>query len=163
MTGEVAEYVMEQTVAKILYHSGFEGTLIIISSLTIDFQPFAFDVITNIAIEYMQDLGRTLTMYQNNTDQRKKFTEEVGILSLTTHLQQGIILHMLDLNGVHNLEQLEMYIKDDIERYGTKLEDCHRRLKRFLTELLVTQLATIKLTRNAAPGTPRRPGQHKSL
>jgi len=163
MTGEVAEYVMEQTVAKILYHSGFEGTLIIISLLTIDFQPFAFDVVTNIAIEYMQDLGRTLTMYQNNTDQRKKFTEEVGILSLTTHLQQGIILHMLDLNGVHNLEQLEMYIKDDIERYGTKLEDCHRRLKRFLTELLVTKLPTIKLTRNAAPRTTRRRGRHTSL
>jgi hypothetical protein len=45
--------------------------------LTLDFQPFAFDVITNIAIEYMQDLGRTLTMYLNNVDQRKKFTEEV--------------------------------------------------------------------------------------
>ena len=163
MTGEVAEYVMEQTVAKILYHSGFEGTLIIISSLTIDFQPFAFDVITNIAIEYMQDLGRTLTTYLNNTDQRKKFTEEVVILSSTTHLQQEIILHMLDLNGVHNLEQLEMYIKDDIERYGTKLEDCHRRLKRFLTELLVSQLMTIKLTRNAAPGSTRRRGRHKSL
>jgi hypothetical protein len=44
---------------------------------------------------------------------------------------------MLDLNGVQDLEELEMYIKDDIERYGTKLEDCHRRLKRFLTELLV--------------------------
>ena len=87
MTGEVAEYVMEQTVAKILYHSGFEGTLIIISSLTIDFQPFAFDVITNIAIEYMQDLGRTLTTYLNNADQRKKFTEEVGILSSRTRLQ----------------------------------------------------------------------------
>jgi len=163
MTGEIAEYVMEQTVAKILYHSGFEGTLIIISLLTIDFQPFAFDVVTNIAIEYMQDLGRTLTTYLNNTDQRKKFTEEVVILSSTTHLQQEIILHMLDLNGVHNLEQLEMYIKDDIERYGTKLEDCHRRLKRFLTELLVSQLMTIKLTRNAAPGSTRRRGRHKSL
>jgi len=87
MTCEVAEYVMEQTVAKILYHSGFEGTLIITSPLTIDFQPFAFDIVTNIAIEYMQDLGRTLTTYLNNADQRKKFTEEVGILSSRTRLQ----------------------------------------------------------------------------
>jgi hypothetical protein len=61
----------------------------------------------------------------NNLDRRKRFSEE------------EMILHMLDLNGVRNLEELEMYIKDDIERYGTKLEDCHRRLKRFLTELLV--------------------------
>jgi hypothetical protein len=73
----------------------------------------------------MQDLGRTLTTYMNNRDRRKRFSEE------------EMILHMLDLNGVRNIEELEMYIKDDIERYGTKLEDCHRRLKRFLTELLV--------------------------
>jgi len=46
-------------------------------------------------------------------------------------------MHALDLNGVQDLERLDVYIKDDIERYGTKLEDCHRRLKRFLTELLV--------------------------
>jgi transcriptional activator SPT7 len=46
-------------------------------------------------------------------------------------------MHALDLNGVQDLDRLDVYIKDDIERYGTKLEDCHRRLKRFLTELLV--------------------------
>ena len=46
-------------------------------------------------------------------------------------------MHALDLNGVQDLERLDIYIKDDIERYGTKLEDCHRRLKRFLAELLV--------------------------
>ena len=50
---------------------------------------------------------------------------------------QDLLLHALDLNGVQDLERLEVYIKDDIERYGTKLEDCHRRLKRFLAELLV--------------------------
>jgi hypothetical protein len=46
-------------------------------------------------------------------------------------------MHALDLNGVEDLDRLNIYIKDDIERYGTKLEDCHRRLKRFLAELLV--------------------------
>ena len=50
---------------------------------------------------------------------------------------QELLLHALDLNGVQDLERLDVYIKDDIERYGTKLEDCHRRLKRFLAELLV--------------------------
>lgn len=44
------------------------------------------------------------------------------------------------MNGVEDLEKLDVYIKDDIERYGTKLEDCHRRLKRFLAELLVLTL-----------------------
>ena len=130
MTRELAEYVMEQTVAKVLFHCGFEGPYTTSHSRAdrADFQPFAFDVVTNLAIEYMQDLGRTLTTYMNNLDRRKRFTEE------------EMILHMLDLNGVRNLDQLETYIKDDIERYGTKLEDCHRRLKRFLTELLVRRI-----------------------
>jgi hypothetical protein len=72
----------------------------------------------------------------NNNDGRKKYTEEVNFLYDEPNLQE-ILLHALDLNGVQDLEKLDVYIKDDIERYGTKLEDCHRRLKRFLAELLV--------------------------
>jgi hypothetical protein len=75
-------------------------------------------------------------MYMNNNDGRKKYTEEVNLLYDVPNLQE-ILLHALDLNGVQDLERLDVYIKDDIERYGTKLEDCHRRLKRFLAELLV--------------------------
>jgi len=45
-------------------------------------------------------------------------------------------MHALGLSGIDGLEKLDVYIKDDVERYGTKLEDCHRRLKRFLAELL---------------------------
>lgn len=75
-------------------------------------------------------------MYMNNNDGRKKYTEEVNHLNDVPNFQE-ILLHALDLNGVQDLERLDVYIKDDIERYGTKLEDCHRRLKRFLTELLV--------------------------
>lgn len=50
-------------------------------------------------------------------------------------------MHALELNGVDSLERIDVYIKDDVERYGTKLEDCHRRLKRFLAELLVMYLS----------------------
>lgn len=68
---------MEQTIAKILFHSGFEGISFYRLELIFDFQPFAFDVITGVAIEYLQEIGRTLTMYMNNNDSRKKYTEEV--------------------------------------------------------------------------------------
>jgi hypothetical protein len=76
---------MEQTIAKILFHSGFEGISLSRLELIFDLQPFAFDVITGVAIEYLQDIGRTLTMYMNNNDSRKKYTEEVRhlVLSLT--------------------------------------------------------------------------------
>ena len=80
MNAELARYVMEQTIAKILFHSGFEGIFLYRFGLIFDFQPFAFDVITGVAIEYLQDIGRTLTMYMNNNDSRKKYTEEVNYL-----------------------------------------------------------------------------------
>lgn len=136
MNAELARYVMEQTIAKVLFHTGFEGTLSLFSKLTADFQPSALDIITGVAIEYLQELGRTLRLYMNSNDGRKKYSEEVRSTS-RRHSFQELIMHALDLNGVQDLERLDVYIKDDIERYGTKLEDCHRRLKRFLTELLV--------------------------
>ena len=131
MTSELARYVMEQAIAKLLFHSGFEGIYRFFNSLTSEFQASAFDLITGVAIEYLQDIGRTLRLYLNNNDSRKKYTEE------------ELILHALDLNGVEDLERLDIYIKDDIERYGTKLEDCHRRLKRFLAELLVSPITDV--------------------
>jgi len=77
MNAELARYVMEQTIAKVLFHSGFEGTLSVCTWLTEDFQPSAFDIITGVAIEYLQELGRTLRLYMNNNDGRKKYSEEV--------------------------------------------------------------------------------------
>jgi len=66
MNGELGRYVMEQAIAKLLYHTGFE-----------DFQPSALDVMTSVAIEYLQDIGKTLRLYMNNVDGRKKFSAEV--------------------------------------------------------------------------------------
>jgi hypothetical protein len=68
---------MEQTIAKVLFHTGFEGTLSFDINLTADFQPSALDIITGVAIEYLQELGRTLRLYMNSNDGRKKYSEEV--------------------------------------------------------------------------------------
>jgi hypothetical protein len=65
-------------------------------------------------------------------------------------------MHALDLNGVEDLERLDVYIKDDIERYGTKLEDCHRRLKRFLADLLVCSKGLLLTVASCASGRRRR-------
>jgi transcriptional activator SPT7 len=139
ITPEVGRYAMEQAIARMLFHTGFEGHSLC-SMLILDFQASAFDLVTGVAIEYLQKIGATLTLYMTCTDTRSKFAEEVR--PSTTFLTQELLLHALDMNGVEDLEKLDVYIKDDIERYGTKLEDCHRRLKRFLSELLVLRLRT---------------------
>jgi len=64
------------------------------------------------------------------------------------------------MNGVEDLEKLNVYIKDDIERYGTKLEDCHRRLKRFYAELLVRDHT---MTLMLAACLPRRRRWHQYI
>jgi hypothetical protein len=40
---------------------------------------------TGIAVEYLQGVGQTLTLYMNNNDMRKKFSEEVTPVSSLTH------------------------------------------------------------------------------
>lgn len=54
-----------------------------------DFQPSALDIITGVAVEYLQDIGRTLRLYMNNNDGRKKYSEEVYDLCLPS-LTPGI-------------------------------------------------------------------------
>jgi transcriptional activator SPT7 len=45
-------------------------------------------------------------------------------------------MHTLYENGVVELFDLETYIHDDVERYGYRLEDVHRRLQTSYQDLL---------------------------
>jgi transcriptional activator SPT7 len=47
-----------------------------------------------------------------------------------------MLLHALNENGA-DVESLDSYIKDDIERLGTKLNGIQQRMRLHLTDLLV--------------------------
>lgn len=49
----------------------------------IDFQVSAFDIITEVAIEHLQEIGRTMRLYMNNNNGRKQYTKEVFPIFLT--------------------------------------------------------------------------------
>jgi len=49
--------------------------------------------------------------------------------------QEEAVLHSLHANGV-DLESLETYVKDDVERLGTKLGGMHDRMRSYYAELL---------------------------
>lgn len=113
----VCRHAFKRTVGKIFYHAGFE-----------DFQPSALDAVTDIASEFFQKLTGNLKSYQEmpmvETEQpRFTFEEQV--------------LHSLHENGL-DLEALETYVKDDVERLGTKLSVVHERMKAHLADLLVS-------------------------
>ncbi|RUS30725.1 hypothetical protein BC938DRAFT_479038 [Jimgerdemannia flammicorona] len=95
--------LLGRVVAKMLAHAGFEGA-----------QASAAHVVTEVAVDYMMNLGKSLRVYMDNYNKGMSAEE--------------IVLHTLYENGVNNIGELESYVRDEIERYGTKLGDIHRRL-----------------------------------
>lgn len=117
MSPWVCRAAFQRAVGKIFYHAGFE-----------DFQPSALDAVTDVASDFFGKLIRTFTLYneapKDNLDAHSYSAEEQ-------------VLHCLHKNGL-DLESLETYVKDDVERLGSKLGVVHERMKAHLADLLVS-------------------------
>ena len=120
----------QRAVGKIFYHAGFE-----------DFQPAALDAATDIASDYFSKLIRTFTTYAEVPK-----ADEAATPRYTAEEQ---VLHTLEKNGL-DLDALEMYVKDDVERLNSKLLVVHERMKAHLADLLVSTLE--KLTSSIRDG-----------
>ncbi|KAJ8607631.1 hypothetical protein MRB53_040150 [Persea americana] len=105
----------QRSVGKIFYHAGFE-----------DFQPSALESVTDLAQEYFIKLSDSMKMYHEQP------RDNAGQSRFTFEEQ---ILHTLHENGT-DLESLETYVKDDVERLGGKLGVVHERMKAHLADLL---------------------------
>lgn len=116
---------MQRSVAKIFYHAGFE-----------ELQPSALDTVTDIAGDYFQKLVRTFGVYR---EAEKKpavgIFAERGARSQPRFTPEEVILHTLNENG-HDVDSLESYARDDIDRLGNKLSQIHERMKAHLADLL---------------------------
>jgi transcriptional activator SPT7 len=118
---------LQRSVAKVFYHTGFE-----------EYQPCALEAVTDIAADFFQKLGATFKSYMETP--KVSVSESHETTSPATewkpaYTQSEIVLHTLSTVGIH-IDELESYIKDDVERLGTKLATAHDRLKSLLTELL---------------------------
>jgi transcriptional activator SPT7 len=125
MANAVCKAAMQRSVAKICYHAGFE-----------ELQPSALDVITDIAGDFFRKLAQTFNVYSeapmipvlsNGKEVTKKYQQRFT--------DEEVVLHTLSENGL-DVESLEGYIKDDIERVGGKLGVMHDRIKAHLSDLL---------------------------
>ena len=130
---------MKRSVGKVFYHAGFE-----------DFQPSALETVTDIASEYFTKLVDAFKCFREQPKQdpetsRFSFEEQV--------------LHSLHEHGL-DLEALETYVKDDVERLGTKLGVVHDRMRSHLADLLVS--ADLNPSDLAVTDTSERPalGDH---
>ncbi|KAF2200546.1 hypothetical protein GQ43DRAFT_373564 [Delitschia confertaspora ATCC 74209] len=128
MSPHVCRAALQRSVGKVFYHAGFE-----------EFQPSALEAVTDIASTFLQNLARTFGVYR----ERPKIRSEMPVRTskgVTTNwiprfTQEEAVLHSLSENGVE-LESLESYVKEDVERLGTKLSGMHDRMKSHLAELL---------------------------
>ena len=125
MAGETCRSAMQRSVAKIFYHAGFE-----------ELQPSALDTITDIAGDYFQKLVHTFNVYR---EVEKKpaagvFAER-GARFQPRFTPEEVILHTLNENG-HDVDSLESYARDEVERLSNKLGQIHERMKSHLADLL---------------------------
>ncbi|KAL5638317.1 hypothetical protein ACGC1H_005114 [Rhizoctonia solani] len=87
----------------VLQHAGFEGS-----------SQAALDVLQHVVSDYLENVGRS-------------FRFMVDTFGKTMSNEQ-IVLHALAEHGISEVQELERYIKDDVERYGTRLQDLERKL-----------------------------------
>lgn len=125
MSPWVCRAALQRSVAKICYHTGFE-----------ELQPSALDVITDIAADYFGKLVSSFNIYQEaDRVPAAGPAAEAGKQWQNRYTNEEVVLHTLNEQGL-DVEALESYVKDDVERLGTKLSVMHDRMKAHLTDLL---------------------------
>ncbi|KAK9368487.1 hypothetical protein V1509DRAFT_623056 [Lipomyces kononenkoae] len=115
---EVVEACLQKSVAKLAMHTGYE-----------DCQMLALEGLTAVAADFMQRLGRTLCLYMESKRGVRRYSLE------------DMILQTLYENGTYDLGGLEGYVRDDIDRFGTKLRDVRERMNLALADYLRPALA----------------------
>ncbi|KAJ4471549.1 SAGA complex protein [Lentinula aciculospora] len=103
MGSENADDCLRWMNGKVLEHAGFQGT-----------SKTALDVLSGVASEYLLNVGRTI-----------KF---LGDKFAHTMSPEEIILHTLFESGISEIQDLERYVADDVERYGSRLADLEKKL-----------------------------------
>lgn len=124
----VCRAALQRSVGKIFYHAGFE-----------EFQPSALDAVTDVAAKFFQNLVTSLGIYRETPKMKSEFPIVLPTGQLTSwtprFTQEEAVLHALHANGV-DLETLETYVKDDVERLSSKLAGMHDRMRSYYAELL---------------------------
>ncbi|KAI9885230.1 MAG: hypothetical protein M1823_002969 [Watsoniomyces obsoletus] len=127
----VCRAALQRSIGKIFFHAGFE-----------DYQPSAMDAMTDAATDFMMNLVRKMKMMRERPKKRatgtiKGKTKKKWIPRYTV---EESVLHGLNECGM-DVESLETYVKEDVERLGSKLGIMHERMKAHLAELLRPALA----------------------
>ncbi|KAK4697398.1 transcriptional activator SPT7, partial [Lecanoromycetidae sp. Uapishka_2] len=119
----VTRAALQRSTAKILVHAGFE-----------EYQPAALEAFTDLTADYFTKLARTLNEYTQAPKVPVPSPDgELTFKEMFTNEEK--ILHALQVNGV-DLDGLDSYVTEDVERAGSRITATHDRMKAFLAESL---------------------------
>lgn len=104
ISAESAREHAEYNVRMMLAHQGFEGG-----------HRGAVDTLTDALGEFFGNMGRMLRIYSDRY--------------ATSMSAEEMVLHTLQESGGADVQSLENYIKNDVERYGSKMSDLLRKLR----------------------------------
>ncbi|KAL8991282.1 MAG: hypothetical protein Q9177_000269 [Variospora cf. flavescens] len=129
MSAEVSQAALRRSVAKMFFHAGFE-----------EFQPAALDAVTDLASDFFVKISRTLVEYMQTPmipvpKPAPGGTGEVEVTWIDRFTKEEMVLHTLHENG-SDLEALETYVKDELDRTSSKLVQMQDRMKAHLADLL---------------------------
>jgi transcriptional activator SPT7 len=134
MAPDACRAAFQRTVGKVFYHAGFE-----------DFHPSALETCTDVMADYFQRLVKTFAGYC--------FSPKAPATSAVQHGErytvEEALLHTLQENSI-DLESLEFYVTEDIERFGHKLTVMQDRMKAHLADQLVSVLCNFFLADQTA-------------
>ena len=122
----VVRAALQRSTAKLLVHAGFE-----------EYQPAALDAITEMAGDYFKKLARTLNEYSQAPQVAIPAPNSPGgrVTFKARFTTEEIILHTLQENGA-DLDALDSYVTEEVDRAGSKLAVTHERMKAHLAESL---------------------------
>lgn len=121
----VCRAALQRSIAKLLVHAGFE-----------EFQPAALDAITEMAGDYFTKIARTLNGYSQAPQVAIPVAGLQGKVAFKARFTtEEIILHTLQENGA-DLDSLDSYVTEDVDRAGSKLAVTHERMKAHLADSL---------------------------
>ena len=125
----ITRAALQRSVGKLCFHAGFE-----------EFQPMALEALTDLAGDFFTRLATSLVGYSEapNTVVQKPVPGAVGEVQPAWEPRfsvEEMVLHSLHDRGT-DLEAIDTYVSEDIDRAGAKIAIMHDRMKSHLAELL---------------------------
>jgi transcriptional activator SPT7 len=136
MAPDVCRAAFQRSIAKVFYAAGFE-----------DFQPSALDVVTDMMGEYFQRLLRTFSEYIQAPKVLGDLESNDAESLKPRYTLEEALLHTLNENAV-DLDSLETYVKDDVDRMSQKLAVMYERMTTHYKECLVSTSSCINAFAN---------------